>query len=364
MRNIDEPIRLFSTGPLVRYWVDFVPLGFVARPERGIIYIDTGNSEEPGIIDHHYESNDAQSACELLMTRPELLLGHVNGLLPSEIEFRLHTAPDLDCLATLYSAYELMEQYPRQDILTRLASYVSRIDQGIIPCPEKLEDSLYGIFIAHQKIAENRYASNFNDFILLESGIRVIDAAFYLMEKHGENVDFSSIFQFEKEWFAQERTLIKEDRVRYERDLNAGHTYDARVNGLRERVTGLWLDHPESIFFKLWARNDPDAPGSRGYHFITVDFSEPERNRFVFSVDPESGIDLKGLGEVLEKQETRKRKALGKERPVHPIRYPSDNSDPWYFGQGHGYTIIDSPATGTILSAEEVQQIHKDWEVY
>ena len=362
MRNIDEPIQLFSTGPLLRYWVDFVPLGFVARPEKGIVYVDTGNSAEPGIIDHHYEGNDAQSACELLMTRPELLLDHVNGLPASEIEFRLHTAPDLDCLTTLYAAYELMDKDPRLDILTGLADYVSRIDQGIIPYPEKLEDSLYGIFIAHQKITEKRYASKLTDFILLESGMRVIDAAVYLMEKHVEKADLSSIFQFETEWFAEERTLIKEDRARYKRDLDTGHTYNAYVNGLTEPVTGLWLNHPESIFFKLWARNDQDAPGGRGYPFMAVDISEPERNRFVFSVDPESGIDLKGLGEVLEKHETKKRKALGKERPVHPIRYPSDNSDPWYFGQGHGYTIIDSPATGTILTAEEVKKIHEDWE--
>lgn len=48
-------------------------------------------------------------------------------------------------------------------------------------------------------------------------------------------------------------------------------------------------------------------------------------------------------------------------RSVHSIRYPSDNSDPRYFGQGHGYAVIDSPGRGTVLTGEEVQGIHEGW---
>ncbi len=73
-------------------------------------------------------------------------------------------------------------------------------------------------------------------------------------------------------------------------------------------------------------------------------------------------VCLYGLGQTLERHETQKRRQLGKNRPVHPIRYPADNSDPWYFGQGHQYTIIDSPWEGTVLTAQEVQQIHTQWK--
>ena len=56
--------------------------------------------------------------------------------------------------------------------------------------------------------------------------------------------------------------------------------------------------------------------------------------------------------------EKARREELGRPRPVEPKRHPADNADPWYFGQGHDYTIVDSPARGTVLSAEEVMAIH------
>ena len=34
-----------------------------------------------------------------------------------------------------------------------------------------------------------------------------------------------------------------------------------------------------------------------------------------------------------------------------------DNSDPWYDGRGHRYTIVDSPNEGTVLTAEEIERI-------
>jgi hypothetical protein len=34
-----------------------------------------------------------------------------------------------------------------------------------------------------------------------------------------------------------------------------------------------------------------------------------------------------------------------------------DNADPWYDGRAHGHTIIDSPRSGTLLTADEVEAI-------
>ena len=182
------------------------------------------------------------------------------------------------------------------------------------------------------------------------------------MEKHRRTGKYSSIFRFKPDWFTEERHLIAEDQALYQEDLHLRSlTYRAFINGRPEPVEGLWLDHPQSRIFKLWARNDPQAPGGRGYPFLVVDWSRPDKNRFVISVDPESGTDLQGLGELLEAEEEKKRQVLGLERPVEPRRYPTNNSDPWYFGWGHGYTIVDSPREGTVLTAEEVRKIHEDW---
>lgn len=369
MRNISGVVHLFGVSPLLRTWIDFVPMGFVAEPEESVVYLDTGNSFEPGIIDHHHCGLEAKSACELLITRPDLLLGHTHGMDASQIEFRLHQIPDLDCAATLYAAYELMDGRPRENLLRKLAAYVSLIDQGILPQPEKIADSLYGISLAHQSMVSRKCGREVTDILLLEAGLRVIDAAFYLMEKNPYGAELSYIFQFEPGWFAEERRFLEQDRTRYGEDLKLRSlTYEANIGGRPQPLIGLWLDHPESILFKFWARNDPRAPGGKGYSFLAVDWSEPSnatkpaKHRFVISVDPESQSQLKGLGELLEGFESKKRKELGQERPPEPARPGADNSDPWYFGQGHGFTIVDSPHAGTVLTAEEVRRNHAEWK--
>ncbi len=365
MKNISNIPPLYSARPLLNYWVDFVPLGYVARPQRGIVYIDAGNAGESGVIDHHHPGeHEAGSACELLIRKPQLLLGHVQGTPSSQIEFRLHRQPDLDCAATLYAACELLDKEPREGILQTLADYVNKIDQGIIPQPEMVADSLYGVFLAHQKLVEEKFGSGTTDAMLLEAGMRVVDCAFYLMERSRQRADFSCIFRFGPDWFQEERRLIKRDRTLYDEDRELrSRSYRARVKGRPEPVEGLWLDHPQSILFKFWARNDQRAEGGRGYAFLAVDWSDLERGRgrFVISVAPESDVSLEGLGELLENKESARRKELGKERPVRPIRHPSDNSDPWYFGWGHDYTIVDSPRGGTVLTDEEVRKIHASW---
>lgn len=362
MRNIQEPVHLFSLSPLLRFWVDFVPMGFLARPEPGVVYLDSGNAMVPGILDHRTERANAQSACELLLRRPDLLLEHVRETPASHLEFRFHDPPDLDCAAAFYAACELMDAHPRMAILEQLAAYLNLVNYARIPSPNHLADSLYGMYKAHTKLIAQRHGDAVSSATILEAGVRVIDAAVFLMEEQGAGGDFASIFQRRPGWFADEKRLIRRDQEQYRHDVETRcHTYAARVNGMAAPVTGLWLDHPQSLLFRIWAWNDPEAPGGRGYHFIGIDFSEPEKRRFVIGVNPESGANLRGLGQVLEAHEAAKRKQLGQERPSHAVGYAVDAPDPWYFGQGHNYTVIDSPDQGTILTAEEVRDIHARW---
>ncbi len=349
-----QAVHVYGISPLLRYRIDFVPMGFVAEKEEGVVYIDTGNAICPGVIDHHRAEQEKGSACALLLEKPELLLDHIRDIPEAQIEFRLHSDPDTDCAATLYLAFELMapEKYFRRQIMEKLAEYISRIDQGQIPEPENLEWSLYGIFMVHRNRMKKKWmerkkggtAAEKADFILLESGLRVIDAAVCIME-HEPAAEFSSLFRHRPGWFCREREIIAEDRLLYETDLShprcREYTAPVRMkkSGEFKHVRGLWLENPQSAFFKLWARNEPGAPGGRGYRFLAVDWSAADKKRFVISVDPESGTDLKGLGPLLEAGEKIKREMLGRPRPRHPVRPPSDNSDPWYFGQGHHYTL-------------------------
>jgi len=372
-----QPVSLYGIAPLLAYRVDFVPMGFVARTERGVVYIDTGNAAGLGVIDHHYPGCEAGSACELLLRNPRFLLDHLRDLADAEIEFRLHAYPDIDCVAALYTAFELMtlEKFHRREALEKIADYVSRVDQGTIPDPGHLDHSFYGIFMAHQarmqkahfnRVRAGREKSEKIHLTLLRAGLRVMDAAISILE-HLPFAEPSSVFIHRQNWFIAEQADIRTDRSLYEADLShpESENYTARINvgnnGETRRVAGLWLANPRSAFFKQWVRNDCRAPSGRGYPLMTIDRSESGRNRFIISVDPESGTNLKGLGEILEKRESEKRKALGKERPIHPVRPPADNADPWYFGQGHRYTIVDSPRDGSVLTAEEVKSIIQEW---
>lgn len=372
-----RPVHLYGVAPLLTYRVDFVPMGFVARAERGVVYIDTGNAADFGIIDHHYAGCAAGCACELLLANPHFVVGHLQNLDAAEIEFRLHAFPDIDCAATLYAAFDLMtpEKFHRRPALSKIAEYVGQIDQGMIPDPDHLDRSLYGVFMAHQARMHRRHDAQVKaglekpekiHLTLLRAGLRVIDAAVYLLVRI-PSADPASVFIHRPAWFSEEQAAVRADRDLYEADRSHPDTapFTARVNleetGDIRRAAGLWIANPKSAFFKQWVRNDRRAPGGRGYALMAVDWSEPGKNRFVISVDPESGMNLKGLGEALEARESEKRQTLGKPRPVHPIRPPADNSDPWYFGQGHHYTIVDSPREGTILTADEVKAVLAGW---
>jgi len=352
LKNISRPARVFTIAPLLRHPVDFVPMGFVARPAPGVVYLDTGNDMCPGVIDTHQGTSSYLSACEVLVEKPGLLVDHLAASDPLTWEFRTHESPDLDAAASLYAAWELLDHAPRNEVLKSLAAYVSAVDQGVPPAPEDVPVSLQGIFTAH--LALRQREAPCGDIDLLEAGLRVIDAACFLADRPGCPVDLARAFSAAPGWFPAERSLLLEDRARYQDDRTRAMPFSAAVGGAPGPLPGIWLDHPGSLLFKLWARTDPDAPGGRGFPLMAVDFSTPGKGRFVISVPPEKGLHLRGLGEALEALESSRRTELGRPRPTHPKRLPADNADPWYFGQGHGYTIVDAPSRGTVLSRDEV----------
>ena len=88
------------------------------------------------------------------------------------------------------------------------------------------------------------------------------------------------------------------------------------------------------------------------------------RHRWIVAIDPHS-VDargetatLEGLGASLEWAEQSARRAKGCGDAVRSgatrfAEFPGVR-DPWYDGRGHGYTIIDSPLDGSVLTRDEV----------
>ncbi len=111
-----------------------------------------------------------------------------------------------------------------------------------------------------------------------------------------------------------------------------------------------------SLLFKSWARADNlHSPGEKGFVMLVVNYNH---ERTTISVDPQTPFFLKGLGDLLEESEARKREESGRERQGEP-RPGYAGPDPWYDGRNplHNFTIIDTPRGGTVLTWEEIVAI-------
>ena len=93
--------------------------------------------------------------------------------------------------------------------------------------------------------------------------------------------------------------------------------------------------------------------------------SPRDPRRCILSVTPDSGASLRGLGGLLDEAESdRRRQVYGEDDRVidpatgsrKPPRAGYDNADPWYDGRAHGFTIVDSPRSGTMLTADEIEE--------
>jgi hypothetical protein len=199
------------------------------------------------------------------------------------------------------------------------------------------------------------------DLFLLKSGLVVIDAAMYIAQEKKKDVNFAHIFKEHQNIFSAARNAISDDFQQYQNDLSRAREYEGYIvkNNARYKANGLWLENPKSMLFKTWTRNPIN--NVKRYEFMTVCWTSEKKNRYVISVDPELNLSLNGLGQELERHETMKRRESGQDRPSFPKRFLSDNADPWYYGQGHNYTIVDSPFCGSLLSPEEVMKIHGTW---
>ena len=91
-----------------------------------------------------------------------------------------------------------------------------------------------------------------------------------------------------------------------------------------------------------------------------------EARHCILSVTADSGASLRGLAEILDGAESEHRRRLygADDRLVDPVtgsrmapRAGYDNADPWYDGRAHGFTIVDAPRSGTLLTADEIEAI-------
>jgi hypothetical protein len=367
----------------------FVGMGERATPTHGPtdrLYLDVGNDLRPGVLDHHQLTAYTGSTTGLVLIHPELIDGAVAPTRHRDDPFTLvlHEHPDLDCVASAYlaSAYLTTGSFPGG--AEALGRYVDKVDEGALGLTLSNPFALYAAYhrLAHNLDTDPARANAERWHGCVEGGMRLIDHVLAEV-RAGHALLEVDAFACPGLLGDADRAAVRDDISRYERKLTdpRTHTRQARLRlpghyGGKVTVEALLVrdvqnaDDPERVlFFKDWARSDARRAGNgRGFVGLSVFMTEGahQARRCILSLVPDAGASLRGLGALLDQAESERRRhvygvddratdpATGAAKPPRP---GYANSDPWYDGRAHGYTIVDAPRAGTLLTADEIEAI-------
>ena len=334
----------------------FLQPGRQPCPEPGRLYLDVGDALEPGIIDHHHQQGETACTALLVLRHPGMVRGQVTGTPDNRcLTIIVHANPDLDAVTSALFASRIARDLPLADSAGAWADYVCRIDRGETRLDPGQPITPYSLFMARMHLVRQTSPPH-AELAMLEAGIDFVTAILASLEQ-GKRLGDNQWLEADPA-FLNERRFIREDYRRYREDLARAECCRIRLPRSNGRgcapAPALFIDRPCSVLFKSWARGDARAAGHEpGFIFTGIQLGPA---RHILSVDPDSGLWLKGLGSLLEERETVRRRQLGKERKGAPR--PGYNSpDPWYDGRSpiHDYTIVDAPRSGTILTPEEIR---------
>jgi hypothetical protein len=392
--TMDSPPVLASTAvpPLRPEVIRFEFVGYGAQADAprqgpGRLFLDVGNDLGPGVIDHHHLPAYTGSTARLILAHPDLVLESVPpGCDPTApFPIVLHVDPDLDGVVSSYLAIALLTTGKFPPGSESLARYVDRVDSGHVGLTQDQPFTLYAAYmlLAHRlalrswRKAEDRYRAG------VEQGLPIVEFVAEQVAQARRSVFDIDAFACPGLFGPHDRDLVRQDLDRYLAKLRDPSTHATRLRlrlpgqfGGTEEVDALLVrdvqnpDDPQRVlFFKDWARTDRLlATERRGFVALSVFMSRSidGRSRCLLSVRPDDGVSLRGLGALLDQAESAWRTELYgvDDRLVDrdtgqpkPARAGYANSDPWYDGRAHGDTIVDSPRSGTVLKAEDIERI-------
>jgi serine/threonine protein kinase len=351
------------------------------------LYLDVGNDLRPGVIDRHNRTVSRASTTSLVLAHPELVDAAVVRQRRAEAPFVLvlPERPDLDAIASAYlaSAYLTTGRFPAG--AEALGRYLDQVDAGRVGMSGSRPCSLYTAFVQligklHRRTWNSEHERHQET---VRRGMRLIEYVLSRTTQHGTpvaEVDALGCYDLFEE---SDRQEIVQDRERYVQALLNPRTrarramlrLPDRAGGTVEVETLLLHDlhHLEvgahCVFFRDWARTDTEH-SRLGQGFVALMVFRPEgagqARRCILSLRPDSPASLEGLGLLLEQAESvRRREIYGVDDRVTdptsgeilPPRPGYDNADPWYDGRAHEHTLVDSPRSGTLLRAEEIEAL-------
>jgi len=331
----------------------FVPYGTECRPEPDTLVLDVGMKTVPGVIDHHHPDAEPECTASLIVKYPFLVTDHVSaerytdtGTNSVPLRIITHRLPDFDAAAALFLSLKLLEKGECDRGMEEISRYTKMVDSATLPKTWDLPSTPYailrGLFLRIRK--EERAANPER----IREGLALMNFLYDRFQEGYEITANKALFSG-IERYAAAIKRAEEDYFHYLHDLERGRKillFLPDPEGMRKiRVDGLVVRNPRSYLLKEWARRDNSHPSlGRGFSFLMTTFGE---KRIIMGVDPEAGVTLKGLGDLLNHRECSKRKKEG--RPLLQRWY--DGNCPFF-----NFRIIDSPQDGTSLSHEEVME--------
>jgi hypothetical protein len=323
----------------------FVNYGEDLSPEKGTLVLDVGLKTVPGVIDHHHPDAEPECTASLITKYPHLVLDHIKGQDRLEkLQFITHRLPDFDALASIFLSLKLIERGAVDSSMEKIARYTKMVDSASLPKEIEIAATPYSIlralFSGAKKDEKEVNAERARE------GLKFMKFLYSKSEEGYEIVENRLLFKG-IERYERAMRKVENDYFHYLEDLAKGQRISLflpLVSGSRKKkLDGLIVKNPKSFLLKEWARRDKEHPSlGEGFTFLLTNFGN---KRYILGVDPEKGVNLKGLGEKLNQRENEKRVVSQK----YLIRQ-------WYIGNCSffNYRIIDSPQDETLLSHEEV----------
>lgn len=403
-------------GLKVEWRYAFLGQDDTASTTPGVVFLEIGGKIAPGVFDHHHGAAGDTCAAEVVFRNRELAYGHLlspwlarreeGRLLPGTVfqpTIVTHRDPDWDSVVAAFLVQRLIEDGDFPPEAAALVQYTRLVDQGKVQLFGGRGSDDWGAEILSQRpeilaphagylaIQNLEYREGDRDEKKLRLGLKLVERVLErLRSAHSgrlKSTDFIPVSTTEGRkhpatlWsddpeFAAATQLLREDAWRYDEDRAQRDEsikevlLPAEDGGDPIAVPSFVLKGPaKSKLNKYWVRSD-------GFPFFICPYSrEPVADtatettvfgRVILSLDPNWSKDgrkptLRGLGFVLEREESReRRKGGGADERGLPPRFPApycDNADPWYDGRGHDYTIVDAPMASTVLPYSRIVEI-------
>lgn len=329
----------------------FVPYGTEFDPQKDTLVLDVGMKTVPGVIDHHHPEAEPECTASLIAKNPSLVLDHIqrdeihkktDGA--SYLNIITHRLPDFDAVSSIFLVLKLIEAGQIDPAMAEIAKYTKMVDSANLPKEWDLASTPYAILRAlFLRIRKNEDAASLER---IKEGLKFMNFLYSKsLEGHEIFVNkplFSGIDRYER---AIRRA--EDDYFNYLHDLERGQrlllALPLDTGKGTKTVDGLVVKNPRSYLLKDWARRDDRNPSlKQGFSFLMTNFGN---KRFILGVDPEKGINLRGLGGMLNQKEAHRRREL--ERPFAHRWY--DGNCPFF-----NFRIVDSPQDESSLSHQEI----------